>query len=578
MPFLTAQIERLLFENKLSQTALRAALTQLLDLPTGPLKVTVTRGIRVPMRDGIALIADHWTPAGVEVGPAVLVRTPYGRGGPSRAMWELTAAKFASHGYHVIAQDVRGRFDSEGEFVAFVHETDDGVDSLKWMAGQPWCDGNIGMWGPSYLGYAQWAAAAGGSPYLKALVPIITHSHLMQYHKNGFPLDLLVRWIFQLSSMDDGALGPIERMRRVADAAVQDRHLARAFTHLPLQTADELAIGRVDPLYRAMSGSGADALAWLAVDHSAAVAKAPPALFVSGWYDLFLDGLLDDYATQAQAGLTPRLTIGPWTHMETGYIPVAFREGLRWYAEHLRGEPASPNSKPVHLYILGANCWRQFEQWPPPSQDLRLYLHGNGAAKTGRLFTHTPSTDTAPDTYTYNPADPTPNYGGPKLANDAGPVDNRPLERRADVLIFSSIPLREDVEFAGPVRLELYVKSSRPATDFFGRLCVVDRTGRSTNICDGNFRIEPGRGAVQPDGSLHISVALSATAYRVRAGQRLRVLVASGAHPRFARNLGILENQATAVDMLPAEQTVYHDAAHPSALVLPLIEQQALAS
>src|SRR5690606_34653012 len=203
MSFLTPQMERLLFENKLSQSAMRAALTQMLDLPTGPLQVTVTRGLRVPMRDGVALMADHWIPVGVEVGPAVLVRTPYGRGGPSRAMWELAAQKFASHGYHVIAQDVRGRFDSEGEFIAFVNETDDGVDSREWMAMQPWCDGKIGMWGPSYLGYVQWAAAAGGSPYLKALVPIIAHSHLMQYHDNGFPLDLLVRWMFQLTSMDD---------------------------------------------------------------------------------------------------------------------------------------------------------------------------------------------------------------------------------------------------------------------------------------------------------------------------------------------------------------------------------------
>lgn len=575
MPFLTPRMERLLFENKLSQSAVRAILTQILDLPTGPLKVTVTRGLRVPMRDGVTLVADHWIPVGVEVGPAVLVRTPYGRGGSSRAMWELTAAKFASHGYHVIAQDVRGRFDSEGKFVAFVHETEDGVDSLSWMAGQPWCDGHIGMWGPSYLGYVQWAAAAGGSPYLKALIPIIAHSHLMQYHENGFPLDLLVRWMFQLSSMDDGDLGPIERMRRVADAAVQDRYLTSAFNHLPLQTVDELAIGKADPLYRAMSESGPEDPTWQAVDHSTSVAQGPPALFVSGWYDLFLDGLLQDYSVQVQAGLQPRLTIGPWTHMETGYIPVAFREGLQWYAEHLRGEAASPNTKPVHLYVLGANRWQQFEQWPPPSQNLRLYLHGNGAAKTGRLFTHAPSAGTAPDTYIYNPADPTPNYGGPKLANDAGPVDNRPLERRADVLVFSSIPLREDVQFAGPVHLELYVKSSRPTTDFFGRLCVVDQTGRSTNICDGNFRLEPGRGEAQPDGSVRITVALSATACCVRAGQRIRVLVASGAHPRFARNLGILENQVTAVDMLPAEQTIYHDAAHPSALMLPLLDAQA---
>lgn len=565
------RLERLLLENRLGEAALQFALAQMVNLPAGRFKVQATADLRVPMRDGVMLAADHYAPVGIEQGPTVLIRTPYGRRGPGRSLAETYAHTFATHGYHVLNQDVRGRFDSEGEFVAFVHEADDGYDTLAWLAHQPWCNGAIGMWGASYLGYVQWAAAASGAPQLKALVPIITHSHLMEHHENGFPLDLLLRWMFQLAAMDDPSLSAWERLRRINRGAVQDRFLESAFMHLPMQTADMAAIGKADPLYREMSAAGPEHPIWRQVDHRRAIAAAPPAALVSGWYDLFLDGLLEDYRVQAAAGAAPRLVIGPWSHMQYGYMAVAFTEALRWFGVHLRGEPVAPDVKPVRLYMMGANRWREFTQWPPASQPLRLYLHGRGAAKTGRLVTSPAPADNPPDRYSYDPADPTPNLGGPKLADDAGAVDNRPLERRRDVLVFSSIPLRMDVEFAGPVQLELYVQSSLATADFFGRLCVVDRTGRSINLCDGNFRLEPGRGAIQPDGSVRIIIAMSATACCVRAGQRIRLLVASGAHPRFARNLGLPGNQALATTMQPALQTIYHDAAHPSALVLPLL-------
>ncbi|HAJ34214.1 MAG TPA: hypothetical protein DCL15_00780 [Chloroflexi bacterium] len=566
-----SKVERLLLENPLGEAALQFALTQLVNLPAGRFKVQATLDLRVPMRDGVTLVADHYAPVGVESGPTVLIRTPYGRRGPGRSLAEMYARAFATHGYHVLNQDVRGRFDSEGEFVAFVHEADDGYDTLAWLAQQPWCNGAVGMWGASYLGYVQWAAAASGALQLKALVPIITHSHLMEYHENGFPLGLLLRWMFQLATMDDPSLSVWERLRRINSGIVQDRFLASAFMHLPMQTADTAAIGKADPLYREMSAAGPDHPIWRQVDHRQAVATAPPAAFISGWCDLFLDGLLEDYCVQAAAGKAPRLVVGPWHHMEYGYMTVAFTEALHWFGVHLRGEPRSPDAKAVRLYLLGANRWREFDQWPPAGQPLRLYLHGSGSAKTGRLFPSPAPVDNPPDRYIYDPADPTPNLGGPILADTAGAIDNRPLERRHDVLVFSSIPLREDVEFAGPIQLELYVQSSLESADFFGRLCIVDRTGRSTNICDGNFRLEPGRGAIQPDGSVRINIAMSSTACRIKAGQRVRLLVASGAHPRFARNLGAPGNQALATTMQSAQQTVYHDAAHPSALVLPLL-------
>jgi putative CocE/NonD family hydrolase len=454
----------------------------------------------------------------------------------------------------------------------FLHEAADGAATLEWIYRQAWSDGQVGMWGASYLGYCQWAAAATGAPQLKALAPLLTSSNLMRYPHDGFPLDLLLRWMFQMHTMDTPNLSMRERMARINDGMVQDRFLRQAFDHLPVIDADEVVIGRPGALYREMAEADAGHPYWRNTDHSACVASAPPANFTSGWYDLFLDGLLADFEAQQAAGRSPYLVIGPWHHLSSGYLPVAFNDGLAWFDAHLRGDRSKLRKKPVRLYVMGANRWRGFAAWPPPSRQYRLYLHGNGAAKTGRLRWEPAEAGNLPDQYRYNPALPTPNLGGAKMGTDAGQVDNRALEERADVLVFSTPPLPGDVEVIGYVQAELYVRSSLDNTDFFVRLCDVDRSGRSLNVCDGNFRVQPGRGELQPDGSLRLTVAMSATAYRFRAGHRIRVQVASGAHPRFARNLGVPEPQALSTTYQIADQTIYHDAAHPSAVLLPLVE------
>ena len=567
---LLTQLEQRILNSDRVNAALRHFFSRWMDLPRGPHAVTLTENLRVPMPDGIVLVADHYAPVDVERGPTVLIRTPYSRRGAGNLIAGLFAWQFAAQGYHVICQDVRGRFASEGEFVPFVSEAADGEATLAWIAQQPWSDGSIGMWGASYLGYVQWAAAASGSPHLKALAPMITSANLMHYPEHGFPLDLLTRWMFQMATMDDPSIPLWERMRRINNGPVQDQHLGRAFMHLPLHTADELAIGRISPLYREMAEADPHHPHWHETNHAATVAQGPPATFVSGWYDLFLDGLLTDFAAQQAAGLHPHLTIGPWHHLQGGYMPVAFEEALDWFAVHLKGLPAPPRDKPVRLFVMGAQEWRSFDAWPPPAAPVRFFLHGNGVAKTGRLRREPAPADHLPDHYRYDPADPTPNLGGPKMGSDAGAVDNRPLEARRDVLIFSTPPLAQAVTVAGPVQAELYVRSSLPYCDFFVRLCDVDRSGRSLNVCDGNLRIAPGRGEPQPDGSLRVVVAMSATAYSFEQGHRIRLQVSSGAHPRFARNLGVAD-QMTSTQMLPADQTVYHDADHPSAIVLPLV-------
>ena len=220
----------------------------------------------------------------------------------------------------------------------------------------------------------------------------------------------------------------------------------------------------------------------------------------------------------------------------------------------------------MQLFVMGENTWRHFADWPPPARSERWYLQANGElAPTMPLASE-------PDRYQYNPADPTPAVGGNSLGapKHMGPKDNRVLEARPDVLVYTSAVLAQDMEVIGPVSAELYVRSSLEYTDFFARLCVVEESGKSINLCDGILRLTAGSIPPEPDGSLHISIEVWPTAYHFRKGQRIRVQVSSGAHPRFVRNTGSGEPLATGTKLFVAEQSVYHDPEHPSAVVLPV--------
>jgi putative CocE/NonD family hydrolase len=349
-----------------------------------------------------------------------------------------------------------------------------------------------------------------------------------------------------------------------------ERDLQAAFLHLPLLEADTVAVGEPIPFYRDIltKDQPYDPF-WATRDHSAAVAQvSAPVHLIGGWYDYYLRGLLRDYTVLKTAGRRPYLTIGPWYHAHPGLLSTGLREGLTWFDAHLKGDRRRLRhaARPVRLYVMGADEWREFEEFPPPARQARYYLHA-----AGRLSPEPPAATSPADGYRYDPADPTPALGGALLGSrGAGPQDNRPLEARPDVLCYTTPPLTRHVEVIGPVRLELFIGSNLPYTDFVGRLCDVAPDGRSTNICDGLFRVEPGRGEAQSDGSLRVKIDMWATAYRFRPGHRLRLQVASGAFPRWSRNLGSGEAVATGANMAVAEQTIYHDEAHPSALVLPV--------
>ncbi len=546
----------------------RQLLAQVLSLPPVKYRVRVQRGLRVPMRDGVTLAADHYQPLSDTPLPTILIRTPYARGGIFGFNTAFTAPRFAERGYHVICQDVRGRFDSDGDFEPYVHEAVDGVDTLRWITKQPWSDGKVGTWGASYVGYVQWALALSDedTAALHSMVLPLTRTFLGSRGNTPFHLDRTLRWVLLLDALHNEMLPAPEKFGRMFHAPTQDAAIAPALAHLPLADFDEVMLRKQVPFVRQWQAHPPQDAYWQAVDLTDRAGEAaPPALLIAGWYDIFLDGQLADYTALQAAGKRPYLTVGPWHHYDLRVHLIALQEGLGWVDAHLKGERHRLRASPVRLYVMGAEEWREYPSWPPPASETRYHLHENG-----RLAPQPPAADSPPDQYRYDPAYPTPHVGGPLLSTHAGPQDNRKLEARDDVMTYTTPPLAEPLEIIGPVTLDLYARSSLAHTDFFGRLCVVDEDGRSTNLCDGILRVTPERVTPQPGGLLHLHLSLWATAYRFRAGQHLRLQVSSGAHPRYARNLGNGESEWTATTMQAADQMIFHDAARPSALLLPV--------
>ena len=522
--------------------------------------VTVERDLRVPMPDGVVLLADRFVARGGERQPIVLVRSPYGR----RAIG-VYGQVFAERGYQAVIQSTRGTFGSGGEFDALRNEEADGRATLDWLATQPWFNGSVAMTGPSYVGFVQWAVATDGPEFLKALAPQITASQFrtLNYPGESFALDSILSWVYLLRHQEE-SLWQVQLAGRR-----EKRVLAPIFASLPLAKTDQMATGRPVKFYQDwLAHNQPGDPFWDAVDHSKRMeAVSAPINLLGGWYDIFLPQQLADYQALRQVGKQPYLTIGPWMHRNFAVLMTGIRESLSWFDAHLRDDRSHLRQQPVRIFVMGEERWRDLADWPPPATSTRWHLQSNGG-----LAPIAPSSAADPDRYTYDPTDPTPSVGGIVLGTHAGPRDNRQLEARPDVLVYTSAPLEDDLEVIGPVSAELYVRTSLKHTDFFARLCVVEPSGKSVNLCDGILRLTPESDAPESNGSRHIKIALWPTAYHFRKGQRLRVQISSGAHPRFARNPGSGEPVATATKLFVADQAVYHDPDHPSAILLPVLE------
>lgn len=522
--------------------------------------VALERDLKVQMPDGVTLLTDRYYSRSGGPQPTMLVRSPYGRGG----MLGLVFGRlFAEGGFQVVIQSCRGTFGSGGVFNAFRNERPDGLATLAWLRQQSWYTGELAGFGASYLGLTQWAIAADVGSELKALVTLVSGSEFRSSFFSGesFSLDTSLTWIYNMRHQENAFFAKL-----ISDVR-KEKAIQPAADHLPLQTADEVAAGRPVPYFRDwLAHNQPNDPWWEPVDFSPTVASVEaPVYLLGGWYDIFLPQTLANYQRLREAGREPALVIGPWAHGSDPLLPFAIRESIIWLRAHVLNDRSGLRKSPVYVHVMGANQWREFSEWPPAGYaPQRWNLQPNGG-----LSTQTPAAS-EPDHYRYDPADPTPQVGGSSLSKNAGPMDNRALEARKDVLVYTSAPMAHDLEVIGPVRAELFVQSSLAHTDFFVRLCDVEPSGKSVNVCDGLLRLEPGRTTANPDGSLQICVELWPTAHSFRKGHQIRVQVSSGAHPRFARNPGSGEPLATAATLKVADQTVYHDPERSSAVFLPV--------
>jgi putative CocE/NonD family hydrolase len=387
--------------------------------------------------------------------------------------------------------------------------------------------------------------------------------HGETYAGGSMSLETTASWMIIVAAQER-LLGPVAMARGL-------RRLPSLLAELPLRDLDERATGAQVAWYRESLGqySREDAY-WTARDYARGVGEVEvPVQLMGGWYDIFLPWMLEDFSALQKAGRRPQLIIGPWSHTAPGLMAASLKDGLGWLRAHLMGDDRLMPSDPVRVFVTGDRPhggWRSLEAWPPPGlRRRRLWL-----AADARLVEAEPSAGSAGgDRYRYDPSDPTPSLGGPVLLARAPVIDNAPLESRPDVLVYTGEPLPAAVEAIGPVSVELWVRTSSPYFDLFARVCDVDRAGVSRNVCDALQRVEPSLFEQSGDGAWRVAFELWPTAHRFAAGHRIRLQVSSGAHPRYGRNPGTGEDPVTATSMQAVDVEVLHDAAHPSALILP---------
>jgi putative CocE/NonD family hydrolase len=441
------------------------------------------------------------------------------------------------------------------------HEREDGLDTVAWIERQPWFDGNLFTYGPSYLGFTQWAIAAEAGPVLKGMLTAVTASAFRDptYAGGAYSLDTILNWVTITTNQGGSLLSFMYKQNRV------QARLRRAWTHLPLSEVDGVVTGKEVRFFQEwLKHAEPGDPYWDSRGNPDVARVQAPVCMVGGWYDIFLPWQLRDYATLRAAGAAPRLIIGPWNHADLALLGVSIREGIAWFRAALNG--GTPGGVSVH--IGGSDEWRELDEWPPPTGTTSWFFQAGGA-----LAPHAPeqsaSDQSAPDRFRYDPADPTPSPGGPLLTNEAGRTDNRAVEARPDVLVYTSAPLDTDLEVIGPVSVLVHVRASTEFFDVFARVCDVEPDGRSENICDGLVRVSPGMFPPDADGVRPVEVELWPTAYVFRRGHRIRVQLAGAAHPRYARNTGTGEPLGTAARLQWVDIEVHRDPRHPSALRLP---------
>jgi len=554
-------------------------------------RVQLERQITIPAPDGTALVGDLYRPRTAEPTPTILVRIPYTKTWRNTLFARTIGHLWASRGYTALIQGTRGRYESGGRYDPFVHEANDGQATLDWIAQQPWSNGKVAMWGGSYFGYTQWVLAHPGNPQLAALIPQIcsTRFHQMFYPGGAFSFESALFW----STLSYGD----------RDIALPSEAIQQGYAAFPLLEADDRAVQDIAFFNDWAGNPSADAPYWRQVDgDNRAATLTAPALLMAGWYDPFLPSQLADFQQiQAEAdraiAQSTRLVIGPWVHAGTvtfpdGTTPRNYRlesiePSLPWFDQHLRNE-GNPYPAPVRIYVMGANEWRDEQEWPlARTQATPFYLHSNrqanSAAGDGELRLEAVSAenweDRGGDRFTYDPQNPVPSAGGTMLGPNSGIRPQNEVEARDDVLVYSTPPLERDTEVTGNIQLTLYVSTTAPSTDFSAKLVDVYPDGMAYNVSEGILRRDYPTVSTAEELSLtteiqpvtEIQIDLWPTSQVFHQGHRIRLEVSSSNYPRFDRNPNTGGFIPTEMEGAIAQQTLYHSATHPSRLILPLI-------
>ncbi len=555
-------------------------------LAADALEVEVRAEVQIPMRDGVKLAANLFLPKVEGAFPVILVRSPYGKGGEKHGEGHYYAAR----GYAYLSQDCRGRGTSEGEWVPFRNETPDGRDTHRWILDQPWCDGKIGTAGGSYVGFTQWMSAPGAGDYLKAMFPVVPlvdpHGDIA-YVSGAFQISLMMGW--------GGRMSGASEVR-----GWNNDQWMEACRALPLATWDNVIGQEVQYLRDWVAHPHYDDYWAQGSVRDRQKDISAPIHAVGGWYDIFAKTTLDHVnavrksSKSAHAREHQHVVMGPWVHgisrdgkvgdLDFGKDAVFDMRAVqtKWFDHLLKDEKTGVEDwPPLKIFVMGRNQWRDEQEWPlARTQYTPYYFHADGSANTldgdGTLSNTAPADEPA-DQFVYDPDDPVPTLGGCNLMIcPTGPRDQTKAERRQDVLVFTSEALAQDIEVTGPVKVVLHAASTAPDTDWTAKLVDVHPNGHPYNLCDGIIRARYRESLDQPTliepGKVYrYEIDLWVTSNVFLAGHKIRVEISSSNFPRFDRNPNTGHAFGADAEMKKATQTVYHDAEHPSHIVLPVI-------
>ncbi|HUS05490.1 MAG TPA: CocE/NonD family hydrolase [Bryobacteraceae bacterium] len=559
-------------------------------------QIQIQRYTAILMRDGVKLYADLYRPKRDGKFPVIIVRTPYG---VQRDAVHEPLIRFAQNGYVVVNQDVRGRYESEGKWDPFRNEANDGYDTIAWAARQPWSSGKIGLQGGSYLGHVQWRAATQSPPGLVAIFPALASTSIYKNwltHGGAFRLSFNYGW--GVVRMPNRIMLP-QYWHTEAWSPVELKY-ETILSHLPLKDIDLRSAGYAVQHFRDWITHESYDEYWRSISDEESYQKVKvPAHTLGGWYDIFLNGTINGFVGMRrnggteQARLGSKITIGPWGHgpsRKYGDVDFGvdanrnlFDRELRWYDHYLKGKDNGIDREPpVEIFYMGVNKWHYERDWPIPDTNFTPYYlsggHANSAKGNGALSPGKPAESTK-DQYRYDPNQAVPTLGGNNCCGTptiAGPKDQRPLEARDDVLVFSSEPLRQPLAIAGPVSMKLFAATDGKDTDWMIKLVDVYPNGFAMNVAEGILRARFRKGVdrmelLQPNQVYEFNIEMAGTANVFQPGHRIRVDVTSSNYPQFDRNPNTGEPLGASTRMRVATQLIHHGASRASHILLPVV-------